>query len=186
MNYTAIIEGLLFVCGEEGLSIEELCSITEKDKDEVSDIIKDIFNHYNSDEHGIQLEFLGNKFKFTTKEIHKDFYKKLVVNENSTNLGQSSLETLAIIAYNAPITRIEIDEIRGVNSAYVVRKLLLRGLIEEIGKADSPGKPKIYNVTSKFLDYFGLGTINDLPKIKTEEPEINDDTDLFNSRYHEL
>lgn len=185
MNYNAIIEGLLFVCGEEGLSIEELCSITEKEKDEVSDIIKNIFNYYNTDEHGIQLEFLGNKFKFTTKEIHKQFYKKLAVNETNTSLGQSSLETLAIIAYNGPITRIDIDEIRGVNSSYVVRKLLLRGLIEDVGKADSPGKPKIYNVTSKFLDYFGLGTINDLPKIKIEEPKNIDDADLFNSRYHE-
>ena len=186
MNYNAIIEGLLFVSGEDGLSIEEICSITEKDKDEVSNIIKNIFNHYNNIEHGIQLEFLGNKFKFTTKETHKEFYKKLAVNETNTSLSQSSLETLAIIAYNGPITRIDIDEIRGVNSSYVVRKLLLKGLIEETGKSDSPGKPKIYNVTSKFLDYFGLGTINDLPKINVEQQENNDDTDLFNSRYNEL
>lgn len=186
MNYNAIIEGLLFVSGEDGLSIEELCSITEKEKDEVSNIIKNIFDQYNNSEHGIQLEFLGNKFKFTTKEIHKEFYKKLAVNETNSTLGQSSLETLAIIAYNGPITRIEIDEIRGVNSSYVIRKLLLKGLIEELGKADLPGKPKIYNVTSKFLDYFGLGTINDLPKIKIENQEQIEDTDLFNSKYQEL
>ena len=134
----------------------------------------------------MRIEYLGNKFKLTTKSEHKDFYKKLVNEEQNSLLSQSSLETLAIIAYNGPITRVDIDNIRGVNSTYVIRKLLLKGLIEESGRADTAGKPRLYNVTSKFLDYFGLGSISELPKIiDIEHEEINDDTNLFTSKYKE-
>lgn len=186
MNYKAIIEGLLFVSGDEGLSLNQICEITQKTKEEVSEIIKLLYNDYTSEERGINLEFLGNKFKLTTKIEHKSFYKKLITNEQNSNLSQSSLETLAIIAYNGPITRIEIDEIRGVNSSYVVRKLLLKGLIEVVGKSDIAGKPIIYNVTSRFLDYFGLGSINELPKIEIiEEKNENEEINLFNTKYSE-
>ena len=185
MNLKAVIEGLLFVSGEEGLSFEELCNITEKGKDEVSQVIKILFNDYTKEERGIQIEFLGNKFKLTTKLEHKEYYKKLIKNEENSILSQSALETLAIIAYNGPITRVAIDEIRGVNSSYVVRKLLLKGLIEETGKSDTAGRPRLYNITSRFLDYFGLGTTDELPKLDTEKINNDEETDLFNSRYKE-
>jgi len=186
MNFNAVIEGLLFVSGEDGLTIDEICNITEKTKDEVTIIIKELYNYYESNDRGMHIEFLGNKFKLTTKAEHKDFYKKLIKEEENSVLTQSSLEVLAIIAYNGPITRIDVDEIRGVNSSYIVRKLLLKGLIEEVGKSDTAGKPRIYNVTSKFLDYFGLGNIDELPKIETDDNEdIDSESDLFNSRYSE-
>lgn len=187
MDFKAVIEGLLFVSGEQGLSLEEICNITEKNKDEVSLLIKELFNDYNYNSRGIQLEFLGNKFKLTTKPEHKIFYKKMIKEEENLPLSQSVLETLAIIAYNAPITRAEIDNIRGVNSAYIIRKLLIRGLIEEIGKSDAPGKPKIYNITQSFLDYFGLGTISELPKLNIDDSnnDINNENDLFKSKYSE-
>lgn len=186
MNLKAIIEGLLFVSGEEGLTLEEICNITEKAKNEISENLKILFDEYNNVERGIQIEFLGNKFKLTTKSEHKEFYKKLIKEEENSVLSQSALETLAIIAYNGPITRVAIDEIRGVNSSYVVRKLLLKGLIEETGKADSAGRPRIYNVTSRFLDYFGLGTTDELPKLDiTEKNDVDEESDLFNSKYNE-
>lgn len=186
MNYKAIIEGLLFVCGDEGLSLKEICDITQKSKEEVSQIIKQLYDDYESIERGIHIEFLGNKFKLTTKTEHKFFYKELIKDEQNSVLSQSSLETLAIVAYNGPITRIEIDEIRGVNSSYIIRKLLLKGLIEVVGKSDIAGKPIIYNITSKFLDYFGLGSIEELPKI--DLPNIQNENlepNLFNSKYTE-
>ena len=186
MNFKAIVEGLLFVCGDEGLSLDEISKLIEKDKNETSQIIKELYNDYETNERGMRIEYLGNKFKLTTKSEHKDFYKKLVNEEQNSLLSQSSLETLAIIAYNGPITRVDIDNIRGVNSTYVIRKLLLKGLIEESGRADTAGKPRLYNVTSKFLDYFGLGSISELPKIiDIEHEEINDDTNLFTSKYKE-
>lgn len=185
MNFKAVIEGLLFVAGDEGLTLEDFCNITEKDKSEITNIIKDLFEDYTNENRGIQIEFLGNRFKLTTKAEHKEFYQKLIKEEENSVLSQSSLETLAIIAYNGPITRIDIDEIRGVNSSYIIRKLLLKGLIKDVGCSDSAGKPKLYNTTSKFLDYFGLGTKDDLPKIELERSMLDEEKDLFNSKYSE-
>lgn len=181
----AIIEGLLFLSGEDGLTLEEIINITEKNEDEIKNSIKDLYKDYESNDRGIQIEFLGNHFKLTTKKEHKEYYKKLVCYEENSILSQSALETLAIIAYNSPITRIEIDNIRGVNSSYVVRKLLLKGLIEEDGRADTAGRPRLYKVTPKFLDYFGLGSVDELPKIEINENIEDNETSLFESKYKE-
>ena len=181
----AIVEGLLFLSGEEGLTLEQISNIIEKDENEVKLIIKELYNDYNNENRGIQIEFLGNHFKLTTKKEHREYYKKLTIDDDNSILSQSALETLAIIAYNAPITRIEIDNIRGVNSSYVVRKLLLKGLIEEIGRSDAPGKPRVYNITPRFLDYFGLGSIAELPKLEEKEEIIDDEKYLFESKYKE-
>lgn len=180
----AIIEGLLFLSGDEGLTLEEICNIVQNDEDTIKQSIKDLYNDYEDSDRGIQIEYLGNHFKLTTKAIHKEYYKKLIKDEENSELTQSALETLAIIAYNSPITRVQIDEIRGVNSSYVIRRLLLKGLIEDVGYADTPGRPKLYNVSSKFLDYFGLGSIEELPKIENKEV-IDSETNLFESRYKE-
>ena len=119
-----------------------------------------------------------------TKKEHKDYYQKLIVNPNTNTLSQAALETLAIIAYNQPITRIEIDELRGVNNTWLLRKLVAKGLIKEVGKSTMPGRPNLYGTTSDFLDYFGLSTIKDLPKIEPKKEE-KATGDLFNSIYKE-
>ena len=181
----AIVEGLLFLSGEDGLTLEEISKVIEKNSDEVKLIIKELYNDYNDDSRGIQIEFLGNHFKLTTKKEHKEYYKKLVIDDENSILSQSALETLAIIAYNAPLTRIDIDNIRGVNSSYVIRKLLLKGLIEEVGRSDAPGKPRIYNVTPRFLDYFGLGSLDELPKLEEKNKITDDEKHLFDSKYKE-
>ena len=181
----AIVEGLLFLSGEDGLTLEEISKIIEKEENEVKLIIKDLYNDYSSTSRGIQIEFLGNHFKLTTKKEHKEYYKKLVIDEENSVLSQSALETLVIIAYNAPLTRIEIDNIRGVNSSYVIRKLLLKGLIEEVGRSDAPGRPRLYNITPRFLDYFGLGSIDELPKLEEKQQIIDEETSLFESKYKE-
>lgn len=181
----AIIEGLLFLVGDEGLTIEDISNIIEKPVDEVDGALRELINDYESDTRGIQIEYLGNHYKLTTKPIHKEYYKKLAITEENSELSQAALETLAIIAYNAPITRVDIDNIRGVNSTFVLRKLLLKGLIEDVGNSDAPGRPKLYNVTQDFLDYFGLGSINELPTIETPEEITDDDKNLFESKYTE-
>ena len=181
----AIVEGLLFLSGEDGLTLEDISKVIEKDIEEVKSIIKELYNDYNNDSRGLQIEFLGNHFKLTTKKEHKEYYKKLVIDEENSILSQSALETLAIIAYNAPLTRIDIDNIRGVNSSYVVRKLLLKGLIEEIGRSDAPGRPRLYNITPRFLDYFGLGSIDELPKLEERQEILDDEKYLFESKYKE-
>ena len=181
----AIVEGLLFLSGEDGLTLEDISKVIEKDIEEVKSIIKELYNDYTDENRGIQMEFLGNHFKLTTKKEHKEYYKKLVLDEENSILSQSALETLAIIAYNAPLTRVDIDNIRGVNSSYVVRKLLLKGLIEEVGRSDAPGRPRLYNITPRFLDYFGLGSTDELPKLKERQEIIDDEKYLFESKYKE-
>lgn len=183
----AVIEGLLFISGDEGLTFDELKNILEIDINELKKLIKELYNDYQNENRGIKLELLGNHFKLTTKQKHKDFYKKLIKNEENNKLSQAALETLSIIAYNEPISRIEIDEIRGVSSAFVIRKLVLKGLIEEKGKADVPGRPTLYGVTTNFLDYFGLGSTKELPEIKIKSKENNDPTNnLFETKYKEI
>ena len=95
------------------------------------------------------------------------------------------METLAIIAYNQPITRIDVDEIRGISSSHMIRKLVSRDLIKEIGRSEGAGRPILYGVTDEFLDYFGLASIDDLPKIEKIDNNDSEETDLFQSKYNE-
>ena len=101
-------------------------------------------------------------------------------------MSESALETLAIIAYNEPITRMQIDDIRGINSTQMLRNLIAKGLIETAGKAeDTPGKPNLYKTTDFFLDYFNLSGINELPELDLDEIEVLEDDDLYKSKYKE-
>ena len=176
-----ILEAILFAVGEDGLSVEEISNIVEEDEEKVKEELKILEDSYK--DRGIELKILGNKYKLITKEEYKDYIKKLT-EEISNNLSKSALETLAIIAYNEPITRVQIDEIRGVNSAVMVRNLISKGFIEDIGKSDLPGKPKLYKTTNQFLDYFNLSSKDDLPELSDEEIEVLEE-DLFQTRYKE-
>jgi len=180
----AVLEGLLFLVGDDGLTIEQMMNILELEKEECFNLINELKNSYEDINRGIRINFLGNTFKLTTKGEHHMFYEKLLVNEENNTLSSSALETLAIIAYNEPITRIQVDEIRGVQTGQLIRKLVAKGLIKEAGRSELPGRPILYKTTSEFLDYFGLSTIDDLPKIRIKET-INDEVDLYNSKYQE-
>lgn len=180
----SVLESLLFAVGEEGLDTTQISEIIEIDNEEVKKIIDELNKKYESDDSGIELKFLGNKYKLITKSKNSEYLKRLTDNVSNT-LSKSALETLAIIAYNEPITRIQIDEIRGVNSSSMLRNLLSKGFIEDTGKSDLPGRPILYKTTNHFLDYFGLSTKEDLPKINMEDIEVLEDEDLFLSRYKE-
>ena len=180
---TRTIEALLFAVGSEGLSLEELTNILEKDADDILKDLDKLNEKYKSEESGIELKLLGNSYKLTTKESEVEYLKKLAA-ETSNNLTEAALETLAIIAYNEPITRVQIDEIRGINSSNMIRNLIAKGLIENSGKSDLPGRPNLYKTTPFFLDYFNLSNINELPEIE-EEVEVLEDDDLYKSRYSE-
>lgn len=184
MELVGVLEGLLFINGSDGLSFEELLEIMNIDDIELNKLIDELKSIYSNPKRGIKLEILGNKLKLVTKSEHCTYYKKLVNKEQTTLLSPSALETLAIIAYNEPITRVQIDEIRGVESSYIVRKLLLKNLIKEVGKSDLPGRPILYATTNTFLDYFGLKTKEQLPKLIDIE-EIDEEMDLFESKYKE-
>lgn len=186
MNKKAILEGILFIVGDEGTTIDKIKDILNINEKEVKDLLMELKKDYDKDDRGLRISYLGNAFKLTTKEEHKEYYEKLVTNERTTNLSNAALEVLAVIAYNEPITRLQIDEIRGVNSSQIVRKLLAFGLIKTCGKQDSIGKPNLYKTTNEFLDYFGLSSKDDLPDIIYEAKEENDNGDLYESTYKEI
>lgn len=180
----SVLESILFAVGEEGLNTTQISEIMEIDNEEVKRLIDELNKKYESDDSGIELKLLGNKYKLITKFKNSEYLKKLTDSVSNT-LSKSALETLAIIAYNEPITRMGIDEIRDVNSSQMIRNLLSKGFIEDDGKSDLPGKPILYKTTDHFLDYFGLSTKEDLPKINMEDIEVLDEEDLFLSRYKE-
>lgn len=177
-----ILEGLLYVQGDIGLTLEQVMDILNISEEEAKNLIYKLKNSYEDSNRGLRINYLGNTFKLTTKEEHKEYYQRLLENPKNNVLSNSALETLAIIAYNEPITRVEIDELRGVDSSYIVRRLLAKGLIKECGKSELPGKPTLYKTTDDFLDYFGLSSINELPSLDTLE-EDNSEQDLFKSIY---
>lgn len=186
----AVLEGLLFVVGEDGLTLEQMENILEVFEDEAKELIRELKKEYEGEERGLRIDFLGNRFKLTTKFEHKDYYRKLVENPESNILSQAALETLAIIAYNEPITRVQIDAIRGVGTTSLLRKLVAKGFIKESGRSDMPGRPILYETTHEFLDYFGLSSVDDLPKIEDiigeANEEVEDNSDLYTSKYTEM
>lgn len=179
-----VLEGLLFLVGEEGIDIESISNILEIDKEETISLIEELSNDYENESRGICLKKLGGTYKLTTKIEHKKYYSKLAEINSMKNLSQSALETLAIIAYNEPITRAEVDELRGVGSVQMIRNLVARDFIKEVGRSEKVGRPFLYGITSNFLDYFGLDSKENLPKI--EEISIDDEEiDLYESKYIE-
>ncbi len=184
MDLMAILEGILFVVGDEGITLEQIRDILEVDITQAKELLKKLREEYNNENRGLRVTFLGETFKLTTKKEHKEYYQKLISNPENNLLSTPALEILAIIAYNQPITRVEIDELRGISSYYVIRKLVAKGLIKISGKSDMPGKPNLYSTTSDFLNYFGLATIDDLPTIENYE-SVKEEKDLFSSMYKE-
>lgn len=180
-----VLEGLLFVNGEEGLSKEEISKILDISLDETDNLLNELKNELQSEKRGLKLVYLGNKYKFTTKEEHRKYYELLVDKTVLQTFSQPALETLAIIAYNSPISVGQIDEIRGVASRDMVRKLLFKGLIEVKGKSELPGRPLLYGITNKFLDYFNLSSIDELPKLDLSVEVTDEEKDLFISKYKE-
>ena len=184
MDKIGILEGLLFVVGDEGITLDKMSEILEISVDEVKKLLMELKGEYESDKRGIRVSFLGDTFKLTTKKEHVEYYQKLITASRGDTLSSAALEVLAIIAYNEPITKFEINEIRGIESYHVIRKLLAKDLIKVSGKSDLPGNPNLYKVTSDFLDYFGLSSLSDLPEIKKEE-SVDNEMELFTSIYKE-
>ncbi|MCR4581675.1 MAG: SMC-Scp complex subunit ScpB [Bacilli bacterium] len=185
-NKIGILEGILFVVGDEGIDIKSLSEIMDEKEEDIKEYLKELKKRYEGTEYGLRISYLGNAFKLTTKQEHKEYYEKLAYNPTTNKLSNAALEILAIIAYRQPITNSEISDIRGVQSGQLVRKLVAKGLVKEAGKSDMPGRPNLYKTTSEFLDYFGLATIDDLPEIKQEtNDEDKSEVELFSSIYKE-
>ncbi|MFJ7746037.1 SMC-Scp complex subunit ScpB [Peribacillus sp. NPDC097295] len=181
INWKGILEALLFASGDEGLSVKQIASVLEITEYQATDIIESLKEDYLSDLRGIQIIEIAGAFQLATKKEHSDYLKKLVETSGSQGLTQAALETLAIIAYKQPITRAEIDEIRGVKTDRPLHTLVTKVLIKEVGRAEGSGRAYLYGTTKEFLDYFGLNSIKELPPLadNTEENFENGEADLF-------
>lgn len=177
----AVIEGLLFSSGHEGMTVKQISDVLEISQSDVDYLIEELVFDYEHANRGIKLANSQKKYYLTTKPEHNAYYKKMLESPNQTKLSQAALETLAIIAYNQPITRIEIEDIRGVNSDRAVQTLIARSLIEEKGRKNSVGKPVLFGTSIDFLTFFGLSSIEELPELpeSINEVAIEQEADLF-------
>lgn len=158
----SIVEGLLFITNEP-LSVRALADITAVQEDEIIDLLADIRTELAAEYHGITMIEAANGYMLATKPLLKPYIEHLYKPQMS-HLSAAGLETLAIIAYRQPITRGEIELLRGVKADKILQTLLGKNLIEEQGRKDTPGRPILYGTTKQFLQYFGLNAIEDLPK----------------------
>jgi len=160
----SIIEGLLFLAGEEGLSVKQVSEITEQSTGLVEEALEDMKEEWARQERGLQIVQIAGSYKMATLAEHAPYFERLAYSPSRSSLSQAALETLSIVAYRQPITRVDIEEIRGVKSERAIHTLTTKGLIEEVGRAEAIGRPILYGTTKSFLDYFGLASIKDLPE----------------------
>ena len=186
-NYISVLEGLLFVAGDDGISLEEASYILELERSAVRQLLDELKKRLEDENSGLELLLTASHYKLVTKASLKTYIEKYAVSPYSSQLSPASLETLAIIAYKQPVTRVDIESIRGVQSSGSIQKLLLRDLIEEAGRLETPGRPKLYKTTAYFMDYFGLESLDALPDasdlfdLDSEEANqlFRDNHDLF-------
>lgn len=167
----SIIESLLFAAGDP-LATRDIARILECEIEYIVELMKEMMEKYNNNEiRGIKLITLNGMYQLVTKPCNSEFVEKLLKKNIRQSLSQASLESLAIVAYKQPITRVEIDEIRGVKSDSALQKLVEKNLIEETGRLEVPGRPILYGTTDEFLRHFALKDINELPSIELFEEE---------------
>lgn len=181
------IEALLFVAGDDGLSMKQLEFLTEAEEEDIAKEIAVMARRYEETEtSGIMIKELAGVYQLVTKKEVADTIQRLVENPTVQSLSQASLEVLAIVAYKQPITRVEIEDLRGVKSEKALHTLAGKALIQELGRAEGTGRAILYGTTSEFLNYFGLKNLDELPALPEEEEEDQDgDTDLFMTKFQE-
>jgi segregation and condensation protein B len=175
-----ILEALLFV-SDKPLSLKELKDIIKSDVADISnleDILKELKDEYATLNKPYEIKFVADGWTFATKPEYSTWIKKLLKEKTVLKLSPSALETLAMIAYKQPITRAEIDEIRGVESSGVIDTLLERKLIKIVGRKEALGRPLLYGTTQDFLKHFGLAHLSELPLIEDMPKEIQETDNL--------
>jgi segregation and condensation protein B len=188
INSSSIVESLLFTAGDEGLTLKQIAEALEVDESIVEGIINTLKREYEADsKRGITIVQLAGAYQLATKKENASYLKRLVDSPNTATLSQAALETLAIIAYKQPITRAEIEEIRGVKTERPLQTLMAKALIKEVGRVEGTGRAYLYGTTKEFLDYFGLRNIEELPPLPDQMTEdfAQEEADLFFERFQE-
>ncbi|WP_170008736.1 SMC-Scp complex subunit ScpB [Bacillus fonticola] len=183
----AIIEAILFASGDEGVSQKQLAHVLDTTELEISQMLDEMREQLCQSDRGLVLLEMGEIIQLATKKEMAPFLKKLVEAPTNQTLSQAALETLAIIAYKQPITRSEVEEIRGVKSERPVQTLLTKGLVEEKGRREGIGRAYLFGTSPLFLDVFGLKDLNELPPLPEEvgDADVETEADLFFEKFQE-
>ncbi|MBU8681710.1 SMC-Scp complex subunit ScpB [Bacillus haynesii] len=186
VNWKAIVEALLYAAGDEGLTKKQLLSVLEVHEAELQDIMLDVKETYEKEDRGIELVEYADTYMLSTKKEFAVYLKKLI-EAPSKGLSQAALEVLAIVSYKQPITRAEVEEIRGVKSERILQSLVAKALLCEVGRADGPGRAILYGTTETFLEQFGLKTLEELPPLpeNVEEDGVQEEADLFFENFNQ-
>ncbi|WOO88915.1 SMC-Scp complex subunit ScpB [Mollicutes bacterium LVI A0078] len=182
-NNKPIIEGLLFLSGDKGLTLGELVTYIGLDPLSIEKIVAEMNQKYKADQDSaFTIVYTAQSYKIATKPQFADKFEAYANSEYNDVIPKSSLETLAIICYNQPITKFDIEQIKGVSPSHTVSVLLERNLIEVVGRSDEIGRPKLYAITDTTLDYLGINSIEEMPALKDYKLAFDDESDeLFNS-----
>ena len=169
-NYKAIIESILFTMGE-AVELSKIAAAIELDKNETKRLLDELIKDYESADRGIAIMELDGSYQMCTKPEMYEYLIRIAKQPKHRALTDVLLETLSIIAYKQPITRVEIEKIRGVSCDHAVNKLLEYNLIQELGRLDAPGKPLLFGTTEEFLRSFGVHSIDELPVLNPDQVE---------------
>ncbi|MCL1698127.1 SMC-Scp complex subunit ScpB [Lysinibacillus sp. BPa_S21] len=181
------IEALLFVVGDDGLTIKQLSQLLGEPEELVVQTMEVLKTTYEEDlARGLSIKEIAGVYQLITKSELADTIQRLVENPTAQSLSQASLEVLAIVAYKQPITRVAIEDLRGVKCERPIQTLVSRGLIKEVGRSEGTGRAILYGTTKEFLNYFGLNSIEEMPPLPEEElVEQEQETDLFMTKFQE-
>ncbi|MGE7928361.1 SMC-Scp complex subunit ScpB [Lysinibacillus xylanilyticus] len=181
------IEALLFVVGDDGLTIKQLSQLLGEPEELVLQTMEMLKTTYEEDSaRGLAIKEIAGVYQLITKSDLADTIQRLVENPTAQSLSQASLEVLAIVAYKQPITRVAIEDLRGVKCERPIQTLVSRGLIKEVGRSEGTGRAILYGTTKEFLNYFGLNSIEEMPPLPEEElVEQEQETDLFMTKFQE-
>lgn len=168
-----VIEAILFVAGEP-VEVDELRRALDVTEIEAAQAIAALESDYAYHRRGICLKRFGRHIQLSTRAEYAPYVERLLQPIQKQSLSQSAMETLAVVAYRQPVTRLEIEAVRGVKCDYSVQSLVNKGLIEEVGRKDALGRPILYGTTDRFLAHFGLTTLDDLPKPPDETKKSDD------------
>ena len=167
-NLKGVVESILFTFGD-AVELKKIANALEIDEDTAKNLIYELMESYNKSEHGIKIIELGDAFQMCTKPETYDYLVRIAKQPKKITLSDVQLETLSIVAYRQPVTKLEIEKIRGVNSNHAMNKLVEIGLIEEVGRLDAPGKPLLFGTTEEFFRRFGIQSLDDLPTIGEDQ-----------------
>lgn len=184
----AAIEGLLFVTGDEGLTLKQLAEVLELEEHDVKEAVHFLKQRFQEEKRGLQVIETAGVLKLATLPEHTHYFKKLASSPIHSGLSRAALETLAIVAYKQPLTRLDIDEVRGVKSEKSLQSLVSKLLVAEVGRVSGTGRAILYGTTPYFLDHFGLKSLEELPPLpeNSEQDSLEDEADLFFEKMSEV